>query len=212
VGTVAYFSEQDCERRFAVTQGLYHSGPNSWRYSTPSPKRKTALAKKTYSKPEHTSTPFSEPACLVLSADELRVPILVIEDYLDDSISIQSAARREGMHGHLCTIAYGSRLAQFPCRESGCNEAIRPDFLLLDLRPQGPNGVSSLREVCKESRLASAPLVILTTGHSEAEFCKFCDQLGAWRMNGPINSAEVAQTLSAALKLWRHVPEKSPPH
>lgn len=176
----------------------------------------TAL-KKTYNRPHCISKSYSEVARLLrerrserphsrimgLPTDESLTPILILEGYLGDTVSIQSAAQSRKIHGHLCAAPCDSRLVHIPCHKSECNDAIRPDFFLLDLRLPAVDRVNVVREGCG----GGVPLIILTTAKSDAEFSEFCDQYGAWRMIGPA-SAEVVQTLSGILNLRGHVLEQ----
>jgi hypothetical protein len=139
---------------------------------------------------------------LGLHARESLAPILILEGYLGDDVSIHSEAESRKIHGHLCASADDSRLVHIPCREAQCDDAIRPDFFLLDLRLQAANRVNFVRQACG----GGVPLVILTTASSDAEFSEFCDQYGVWRMIRPA-SAEVVQTLSGILNLRGRVLE-----
>ena len=173
--------------------------------------------KKTYSRPHCISKSYSEVSRLLrerrseqpqsqilgLPSDESLAPILILVGYLGDTVSIQSAAQSGKIHGHLCAATDDSRLVHIPCRESECNDAIRPDFLLLDLRLQGPNRVNVLHKACS----GGVPLLVLTIANSDAEFSEFCDKYGAWRMIGPA-SAEAVQALSGILSLRGHVLEQ----
>jgi hypothetical protein len=65
--------------------------------------------------------------------------------------------------------------------------AIRPDFLLLDLRIHGPNRI----KIWREAGSAGVPLVILTPANLDAEFSEFCDRCGAWRLTSPPSETAV---------------------
>jgi len=147
------------------------------------------------------------------SIDESLAPILIVQRYTGSAISIRRTAGGKKIHGHLAlggsplTSVGHSRLVHIACREPQCNDAIRPDFLLLDIRFPGANAGKILREASNESLFGSVPLVVLTTAELDAEFSSFCNQYGARLMTEPSDSAGVVQALSALLSLWAPVQE-----
>jgi CheY-like chemotaxis protein len=76
---------------------------------------------------------------------------------------------------------------------------ILPDYIFLDLRMPGMSGQECLKEIKRDDRLASVPLIVYTTSKDEKESIVLKDLGAAHFMSKPVSPDEVFYLISFVL-------------
>ena len=89
--------------------------------------------------------------------------VLLVEDNEGDVRLTREALREAGDDVRLSAVTDGEQALAYLRREGGFSEAPRPDLVLLDLNLPRKNGVEVLDEMRSDERLASMPVIVLTS-------------------------------------------------
>jgi CheY-like chemotaxis protein len=89
--------------------------------------------------------------------------VLLVEDNDADVRLTREALREAGEDVRLSAVPDGEQALAYLRREDGFSEAPRPDLVLLDLNLPRKNGVEVLDEMRADERLASMPVIVLTS-------------------------------------------------
>ena len=89
--------------------------------------------------------------------------VLLVEDNDADVRLTREALREAGEDVRLSAVGDGEQALAYLRREAGFAEAPRPDLVLLDLNLPRKNGLEVLDEMRADERLASIPVIVLTS-------------------------------------------------
>jgi CheY-like chemotaxis protein len=97
------------------------------------------------------------------------IDVLLIEDDAGDTLMIREAFADNKVRNSLSCVTDGVQAMQFLRREGEYADAPRPDLILLDLNLPRKDGREVLAEIKGDERLATIPVVVLTTSAAEED-------------------------------------------
>jgi chemotaxis family two-component system response regulator Rcp1 len=102
--------------------------------------------------------------------------ILLVEDSAEDIELTELALDEAGFASDLHVVRDGEQAMRFLRRESPYEDAVRPDFMLLDLNMPRKDGREVLREVKTDPALRRIPVVVLTTSGDDRDVLRAYDE------------------------------------
>ncbi len=93
----------------------------------------------------------------------------MVEDNPGDVRLTQEAFKDAKMHNHLSIVNDGVEAMAFLRNEGKYKDSPRPDVILLDLNMPRMDGREVLKELKKDDKLKTIPVVVLTTSTAEAD-------------------------------------------
>ena len=115
------------------------------------------------------------------AAQELRQPILLVEDSPEDTEAMRRAFKKSGLANALNYCSDGDDALDYLFQRgpyAAPDAAPRPGVILLDLNMPGTDGREVLAEIKKDEQLRKIPVIVLTTSSDERDIDK-CYQAGA---------------------------------
>jgi CheY-like chemotaxis protein len=103
------------------------------------------------------------------------IEILLVEDNPADVRLAQETLKEHRMQNTLHLVADGEEALQFLRREGKHQNAAAPDLVLLDINLPKVDGIEVLAEIQKDPRLATIPVVVLTTSRLHQEIISQCN-------------------------------------
>jgi CheY-like chemotaxis protein len=100
------------------------------------------------------------------------IDVLLVDDDPGDTLMIREAFEHNKVKNALECVADGVQAMQYLRREGEYANASRPDLILLDLNLPRKDGREVLAEIKSDPRLATIPVVVLTTSHAEEDVLK----------------------------------------
>jgi len=97
------------------------------------------------------------------------IDVLLVDDDPGDTLMIREAFEHNKVKNTLECVADGVQAMQYLRREGEYANAPRPDLILLDLNLPRKDGREVLAEIKSDPRLATIPVVVLTTSHAEED-------------------------------------------
>ncbi len=97
------------------------------------------------------------------------IEILLVEDSPSDTELTIEAFREAKMRNHLSIVEDGEQAMRFLRRQGQYAQAPRPDLILLDLNLPLKDGREVLAEIKRDNRLATIPIVVLTSSNAEMD-------------------------------------------
>jgi two-component system response regulator len=97
------------------------------------------------------------------------IDVLLVEDDPGDTLMIREAFADNKVRNTLQCVTDGVEAMRFLRREGGFADAPRPDLILLDLNLPRKDGREVLAEIKGDERLATIPVVVLTTSQAEED-------------------------------------------
>lgn len=97
------------------------------------------------------------------------IDVLLVDDDPGDTLMIREAFADNKVRNELACVADGVEALQYLRREGSYANAARPDLILLDLNLPRKDGREVLAEIKSDPRLATIPVVVLTTSHAEED-------------------------------------------
>lgn len=112
---------------------------------------------------------------------QLRLPILIVEDSPEDYEALVRAFAKVGIPNPVYRFSYGEDAYDFLKQRGryfkhGIEE--RPGLLILDLNLPGTDGLRVLRGIREDPSLRAIPVIVLSTSSSAREI-ESCDLAGA---------------------------------
>jgi len=106
-----------------------------------------------------------------MSTPQIMEPIdvLLVEDDPGDTLMIREAFADNKVRNTLSCVTDGVEAMRFLRREGEYADAPRPDLILLDLNLPRKDGREVLGEIKGDERLATIPVVVLTTSQAEED-------------------------------------------
>ncbi len=97
------------------------------------------------------------------------IDVLLVEDDPGDTLMIREAFEDNKVRNTLSCVTDGVEAMRFLRREGEFADAPRPDLILLDLNLPRKDGREVLGEIKGDERLATIPVVVLTTSQAEED-------------------------------------------
>lgn len=133
------------------------------------------------------------------------VHILLVEDNPGDVILTQEAFAENKLRNQLHVASDGEEALAFLRRESGHEEAPRPDIILLDLNLPKLGGRDVLKIIKSDARLRSIPVVILTTSADEVDICEAYRAHANCFITKPVDLDQFLQAIRSVHNFWIEV-------
>jgi CheY-like chemotaxis protein len=105
------------------------------------------------------------------------ISVLLVEDDPGDVLLIREAFEDHKVGNMLSVVSDGVEAMRYVRGEGEHADAVRPDLILLDLNLPRKSGIEVLEEIKNDPRLATIPIVVLTTSEAEE------DILGAYKLH-----------------------------
>jgi CheY-like chemotaxis protein len=105
------------------------------------------------------------------------ISVLLVEDDPGDVLLIREAFEDHKVGNMLSVVSDGVEAMRYVRGEGEHADAARPDLILLDLNLPRKSGIEVLDEIKNDPRLATIPVVVLTTSEAEE------DILGAYKLH-----------------------------
>ncbi len=125
-------------------------------------------------------------------------PLLLVEDNPDDAMILQRA---------LAQLGLGEKMVHTPSAElalihlqSGLKE--KPALILLDLNMPGMGGIEFLQAIKSDPRLATIPVVVLTTSKERHDILQSFDLHAAGYIVKPFDYEAAVKTLKVVEDYW----------
>ncbi|MEU4559531.1 response regulator [Actinoplanes sp. NPDC023936] len=95
--------------------------------------------------------------------------VLVVDDDDADTMMIEEALMTAPIPPTVHRVADGTEALEYLRRNGGFADAVRPDFILLDLNMPRMNGNEVLVQLKSDDDLKTIPVVVLTTSNAGAD-------------------------------------------
>jgi CheY-like chemotaxis protein len=105
------------------------------------------------------------------------VSVLLVEDDPGDVLLVREAFEEHKVGNLLSVVSDGVEAMQYVRGEGDYADATRPDLVLLDLNLPRKSGIEVLEDIKGDPRLATIPVVVLTTSEAEE------DIVGAYKLH-----------------------------
>jgi CheY-like chemotaxis protein len=100
------------------------------------------------------------------------IDVLLVEDDPGDIVLIREAFVDHKVGNALSVVSDGVEALAFLRRESGYEDAPRPDLILLDLNLPRKDGSEVLAEIKADPGLSTIPVVVLTTSEADEDILR----------------------------------------
>jgi two-component system, chemotaxis family, response regulator Rcp1 len=138
------------------------------------------------------------------------IEILLVEDNPGDVILVQEALQ-EGKVRHKLHIAVdGIEALEFLRKQHPHSQALRPDFILLDLNLPRKNGREVLADIKSDPQLHTIPVVILTSSAAEEDILNSYTLHANSYITKPVNFEQFINIVASIENFWFEI-VKLPP-
>jgi CheY-like chemotaxis protein len=100
------------------------------------------------------------------------ISVLLVDDDPGDALLVREAFEDHKVGNMLSVVSDGVEALRYVRGEDGYANATRPDLILLDLNLPRKSGIEVLAEIKGDPRLASIPVVVLTTSEAEEDIVR----------------------------------------
>ena len=128
--------------------------------------------------------------------------ILLVEDNPGDVRLTREALKSDGLKNNVSVARDGEEALRMLRKESGHEDAPRPDLIFLDLNLPKPNGKAVLAEVKQDPELRRIPIVVLTTSGSEQDIRDTYDLHANAYVRKPFNLDDFIADIRAVEVFW----------
>jgi CheY-like chemotaxis protein len=98
-----------------------------------------------------------------------KVNVLLVEDDPGDVLLVREALAERELEVNLDVVGDGVEAVRYVRREDDYADRARPDLILLDLNLPRKSGTEVLAEIKGDARLATIPVIVLTTSRAEED-------------------------------------------
>jgi chemotaxis family two-component system response regulator Rcp1 len=130
------------------------------------------------------------------------INILLVEDNEPDVVLTQEAFKEAKVANMLYVVEDGVEALDFLRRESRYVEVPRPDLILLDLNLPKKDGREVLDEIKSDPKLASIPVVILTTSTDERDVLQAYSHHANCYITKPVDFAQFMAVVKSIEGFW----------
>jgi two-component system, chemotaxis family, response regulator Rcp1 len=130
--------------------------------------------------------------------------VLLVEDNEGDARLAKEALKDGKIRNDLHHVRDGVEAMEYLNREGKYNteNAPRPDIVLLDLNMPRMDGREVLQEINKNSKLASIPVIVLTTSESEMDIIKSYNLHANCYISKPVDFNRFINVVRAIENFW----------
>jgi twitching motility two-component system response regulator PilH len=121
---------------------------------------------------------------------EVMPRILIVDDSPTESFKISGVLKR---HGHEVLAAASAEQGMQVARDS------KPDLILMDIVMPGLNGFQATRQLTRDPRTSSIPIVMLTSKNQEADRVWGERQGARGYLTKPVEDSVLVETISQVL-------------
>ena len=128
--------------------------------------------------------------------------ILLVEDNPGDVELVHEALESGRVLNRISVTPDGEAAIAFLRRETGFEEAPRPDMVLLDLNIPKKDGFQVLKEIKGDPVLANIPVVVLTTSHADRDILKGYRLQANCFVSKPVDVDEFLRVVRSTGEFW----------
>lgn len=125
-----------------------------------------------------------------------------MEDNPGDVFLTKEAFAKAKISNNIHVAKDGEEALQYLKRESGYEDATRPDIVLLDLNLPKMDGREVLHRIKSDSELRSIPVVILSGSEAEQDILKTYNLHASSYIVKPIDLDQFSRVVSAIENFW----------
>ena len=130
------------------------------------------------------------------------IEILLVEDNLGDVILTEEAFAEAKISNNIRVAQDGEEALAFLRQESGYENAVRPDLILLDLNLPKIDGREVLSQVKADENLRRIPVVVLTSSQAEHDVLKSYNLHANSYIVRPIDLFQFSKVVNAVENFW----------
>jgi CheY-like chemotaxis protein len=130
------------------------------------------------------------------------VKILLVEDNEGDILLTREALEEGQVPFELSVVRDGHEAIRFLAREGTYADAIRPDFVLLDINLPKKNGHEVLKFIKSDIELRKIPVIMLTTSSARQDIQKSYDGHANCYVIKPIEVNSFLEVIGMVEKFW----------
>ncbi|MGE4488763.1 MAG: response regulator [Kiritimatiellales bacterium] len=135
------------------------------------------------------------------------IEILLVEDNPGDIRLTQEALKENKVINNLHVVMDGVAAMKFLRRIDGCQDAVRPDLIILDLNLPKKDGREVLAEIKTDETLRTIPVVVLTTSDAEMDIVKSYDLHANCYIKKPLNLDRFIEVVKIVENFWLSIVE-----
>lgn len=128
--------------------------------------------------------------------------ILLVDDNDDDVFLTREAFATAGLRVNLKHVDNGEKCLQYLRKQAPYEDAITPDFILLDMHMPVMDGYEVLSEIVKDEKLQHMPVVILTTSYEAADIKKMYGLRCSSYITKPVNFESFVSAIGQLAGYW----------
>jgi two-component system, chemotaxis family, response regulator Rcp1 len=132
----------------------------------------------------------------------MAVEILLVEDNPGDVRLTREALREGKLHNNLRVVDDGVKALAYLRREGEYADAPRPDLILLDLNLPRMSGREVLEEIKADPKLASIPVVVLTSSQAEQDIVRAYELRANCYVTKPVDLDQFVSVVQSIEDFW----------
>jgi chemotaxis family two-component system response regulator Rcp1 len=132
----------------------------------------------------------------------MTLEVLLVEDSPGDVRLTQEAFRNAGTRINLHVATDGVAAMTFLKQLGDHGQALRPDFILLDLNLPKMDGREVLAHIKEDASLKTIPTIILTTSEAEADILKSYQLQANCYLNKPVQLEAFEAVVKTINEFW----------
>lgn len=150
-----------------------------------------------------TTRPDRRESAAASAEAQKQMRFLLIEDDEDHAFLIEHHLRCSDQRNQVAHVRDGEQALRYLCQADRFRGVSLPDVILLDLNLPKVDGHEVLRQIKRDPRLRSIPIVVLTTSSAEA------DRVRAYRAHvnsylvKPLDFREFGELVETLSRYWR---------
>ena len=130
------------------------------------------------------------------------IEILLVEDNPGD-VRLTAEALKEGkVRNNMHVVGDGEQAMAYLRRETGYENAVRPDLVLLDLNLPRKDGREVLADMKEDDELKRIPVVVLTTSKAEEDILKTYDLHANCYITKPVDLDQFIGVVKSIESFW----------
>lgn len=130
------------------------------------------------------------------------VDVLLVDDNPDAALIVREAIADSGMVKALHVVENGEAALDFLRAAGRYGHAPRPGFVLLDLNLPGKNGLQVLREMKRDDRLKTIPVIVMSSSRSGADIRACYGEHAGCYVPKPVDPDETVYVLKSIMHFW----------
>jgi CheY-like chemotaxis protein len=138
------------------------------------------------------------------------IVILIAEDDAEDRMLVKDALTESRLANNVHFVEDGEQLLDYLYNRGNYQDKTlhpAPGLILLDLNMPKMDGREALREIKKDPKLRSIPIVVLTTSQAEEDVLKTYDLGVSSFITKPVTFASLVEIMKILGKYWFEIVE-----